>query len=381
MKKFYYENAKFSDLTTIRVGGYIERFFQPASKESFINLLSEEKGTLFVLGAGSNTLASDETFAQTVVRTRFGKIEVVKKQNEKALIRSDTGIIWDDFVSSCAQMGLQGVESLSGIPGTVGAAVVQNIGAYGSEVSETVAEVEVWDRKLGRVEVLDRSSMEFGYRTSLIKKDIQSQSPFAPNPRFVVLSALFSLSCDSFAPIKYGSVAEQLKKPMGSAESVRNIRKAVLAVRGAKNMLEDPARYQSGIMKDMTPERLEGLPLPAAPNFDRCSCGSFFTNPVVSLQAASLLPPSAPKYPASKGVKLSAAWLIEHAGFEKGYPLKENPRAKAALSTSHALAITNRGSAGASDVMSLANEVRRGVKEKFGIDLALEPVLVGLEEK
>ena len=381
MKKFYCENAKFSDLTTIRVGGRIELFFQPKTKESLIGLLSEEKGPLFVLGSGSNTLASDEIFSQTVIRTRFGGIECVKKEGGKALLRADAGVIWDDFVGSCAQMGLQGVESLSGIPGTVGAAVVQNVGAYGSEVAETVREVEVWDRKSGKVEILDRASMEFGYRTSLIKKDIQSQSPYAPNPRYVVLSALFFLSSGPFAPIKYASVAERLGKPMGALENICEIRKAVLSVRGAKNMLEDPVRYKTVIMADMMPERLKGQPMPVSPNPDRCSCGSFFTNPVVTPQKAASLPQEAPKYSALGGVKLSAAWLIEHAGFGKGYPLKKDPCAKAALSTSHALAITNRGSARASDIMVLAREIRTGVEREFGVGLALEPVLVGLEEK
>ena len=259
--------------------------------------------------------------------------------------------------------------------------MVQNIGAYGSEVAEVVSEVEVWDRRLGKARILDRDSMEFGYRTSLIKKDIQAQPPSAPDPRFVVLSALFSLPPGPLAPIKYGSIAGRLGKPMGALENVWKIREAVLEVRGSKNMLEDPWRYKSGIMAEMMPERLKGLPMPSGPSPDRCSCGSFFTNPVVPLQKTSLLPQDAPKYPAPGGVKLSAAWLIEHAGFEKGYPLRKDPCAKAALSTSHALAITNRGSAQASDVMALANEVKGGVREKFGVDLAFEPVLVGLEEK
>lgn len=381
MNKLHSEKAKFSDLTTICVGGRIERFFQPETKESLVDLLSETEGPLVILGSGSNTLASDGVFSQAVIRTRFGGIECVKREKGRTRLRADAGVIWDDFARYCAQMGLQGVESLSGIPGTVGAAVVQNIGAYGSEVAESVEEVEVWDRELRKVEILDRSSMAFGYRTSLIKRDIQSQPSSAPNPRFVVLSALFLLSSDSFAPIKYGSVAERLEKPMGTFENVQKIREAVLSIRGEKNMLEDPARYKSKIMADMMPERLKGLSLPALPNFDRCSCGSFFTNPVVSLPKASALPLEAPKYPAPEGVKLSAAWLIEHAGFRKGYPLGKNPAAKASLSTSHALAITNRGAAKASDIMDLAKEVRNGVEAKFKVSLALEPVLVGLEEK
>lgn len=382
MRKFFCRDARFSDLTTIRVGGYIERFFQPATKASFISLLSEEKGPLFILGSGSNTLASDAIFSETVIRTRFGGVECVKREREKTYLRADAGVIWDDFVRTCVQLGMQGVENLSGIPGTVGAAVVQNIGAYGSEVSESVREVEVWDRLQKKVCVLDEPSMEFGYRTSLIKEDIKLQSPYAPNPRFVVLSALFCLSSKNFAPIKYKNIADYLGKPMGSVEKLWDIRRAVLSVRGSKDMLEDPARYRSRLMANMMPERLKEIPLPPlSPNPNRDSCGSFFVNPVVSPEKADSLPLGAPKFASQGKVKLSAAWLIEQAGFKKGYPLQKDPNARAALSTSHALAITNRGSATARDIMDLAHKIKGKVREKFGVNLALEPVLVGLEEK
>lgn len=382
MKNFFCKNAKFSELTTIKVGGAIERFFQPATKSSLIELLREEKGPVFILGSGSNTLASDAPFSETVIRTRFGGIECIKKENDKSFLRADAGVIWDDFVRTCVQLGLQGVENLSGIPGTVGAAVVQNVGAYGSEVSESVKEVEVWDREKKEISVLNRDSMQFSYRTSLIKEDIKSQSPYAPNPRFVVLSAIFCLSSNNFAPIKYKSISEYLKKPMGSVEKLWDIRNAVLCVRGAKNMLEDPVRYKSKLMADMLPERLKSISLPDAPNPDRASCGSFFTNPVVSPEKVAMLPQEAPRFPAQdKEVKLSAAWLIEHAGFKKGYPLQKDPNAKVALSTCHALAITNRGSATSSDVIDLARKIGKAVWDKFEVDLALEPVLIGLEQK
>ncbi len=381
MRKSFCKNAKFSELTTMKVGGCIERFFQPATKSSFVDLLREESGPLFIIGSGSNTLASDAPFAETVIRTRFGGVECLTKENGKAFLRADAGVIWDDFVKICVQLGLQGVENLSGIPGTVGAAVVQNIGAYGSEVSESVKEVEVWDREKKEVRVLNRDSMEFSYRTSLIKEDIKSQPPYAPNSHFIVLSALFRLSSNNFAPIKYGSIAEYLKKPMGTVEKLWDIRRAVLCVRGTKNMLEDPVRYKSKLMADMMPERLKGSSLPDDPNPDRASCGSFFTNPVVSPEKAALLPQDAPRFPSQDKVKLSAAWLIEQAGFKKGYPLQKDPNAKVALSTCHALAITNRGSATSSDVMDLAEKIRKAVWDKFEIDLALEPVLIGLEQK
>lgn len=381
MGKPFCNNATFSELTTMRVGGRIKRFFQPDTKADFITLLSEERGPLFILGSGSNTLASDDAFSGTVIRTRFGGVECVKKEKGTALLRADAGVIWDDFVRTCVRLDLQGVENLSGIPGTVGAAVVQNIGAYGSEASESVKEVEVWDRKKREAYILDNSSMEFSYRTSLIKEDIKSQSPYEPNPRFVVLSVLFCLSSGSCAPIKYGAVSDYLKKPIGSREKLRDIRKAVLSVRKAKNMLEDPFRYTSSFMANMMPERLKGRHIPLSPDPNCTSCGSFFTNPVISPEKADLLPSQAPKFPVNGKIKLSAAWLIEQAGFEKGYPLQEDPNARAALSTSHALAITNRNSAAAVDIMALAGKIKSAVWEKFEVNLSPEPVLVGLEEK
>jgi UDP-N-acetylmuramate dehydrogenase len=231
---------------------------------------------------------------------------------------------------------------------------VQNVGAYGSDVSQTIWQVRTWDRQARAVKTFVPSELNFGYRDSLLK-----QTTTAGSPRYVVLTVEFQLALGRMsAPIRYAELARGLGVEVGERASALDVRREVLRLRGSKGMVLDPA------------------------DRDTYSTGSFFTNPILTSAVADSLPDGAPRYPAGDGlVKTSAAWLIEHAGFPKGYGLDANSvtGGRASLSTKHTLAITNRGGASAKDLLSLAREVRDGVRSRFGIELANEPLLIGLE--
>jgi UDP-N-acetylmuramate dehydrogenase len=247
---------------------------------------------------------------------------------------------WDTFVAHAVANHWLGVEALSGIPGSVGATPIQNVGAYGQEVSQTVASVRVWDRRLRGMRTFAAADCGFGYRTSRFKKD--------PD-RHVVLSVTFQLpQGEQGAPIAYAELARTLGVEPGTRCPTADIRQAVLELRRSKGMVLDPDDH------------------------DTWSAGSFFTNPVIPADA---VPDGAPAWPQPDGlVKTSAAWLIERAGFGKGYG-----DGAARLSTKHTLALTNRGGASTADLLRLAREVRDGVAASFGISLVNEPVLVGCE--
>jgi UDP-N-acetylmuramate dehydrogenase len=233
-----------------------------------------------------------------------------------------------------------GIEALAGIPGHVGATPIQNVGAYGQEVSQTIANVRVWDRRLRGVRTFAAADCGFGYRTSRFKQD--------PG-RHVVLDVTFQLRLGTYgAPIEYAELARTLNLEVGERALVTSVREAVLALRTRKGMVLDPADH------------------------DTWSAGSFFTNPVLP---ADEVPDGAPAWPQPDGtVKTSAAWLIEHAGFAKGHGNE-----RVALSTKHTLALTNRGDATTAELLDLAREVRDGVRRTFGVTLVNEPVLVGCE--
>lgn len=252
---------------------------------------------------------------------------------------------WDDVVALAAQRGWVGIEALSGIPGSVGATPIQNVGAYGQDVSQTVAQVRVWDRKLRGVRTFAAADCRFGYRSSRFKAD-----PYdAWGGRHVVLSVTFQLRIGTLsAPVAYAELARTLGVEVGDRAPLADVRSAVLGLRRGKGMVLD------------------------ADDHDTWSAGSFFTNPVV---AADRLPEGAPSWPQPDGtVKTSAAWLIEHAGYGKGYP----GSGVVSLSTKHTLALTNRGGATTADLLALAREIRDGVAERFGIELVNEPVTVGV---
>lgn len=387
-------------------------FVQPRDRVGLIEAVENADShglPLCMIGGGSNLLASDEDFPGVVVRDTRQDIsipdEAVPHEGGAPVIHvsATAGTNWDDLVSYCVRMHLIGIEGLSGIPGTVGASVVQNIGAYGQEVGRLVDSVEVWDRQDKITARLKAADLQFGYRTSLLKQTMY-QSPavpdarFFPTPRYVVLSVTLVLRHGLAAQVDSAQLSEALNMRPGSVLPLERIRQAVLAVRARKGMLEDPCRYLTDWMGSCrrTADLEEALaavqedlhgPRGEQALLDRHSCGSFFTNPIISSQAADALPTDAPRYPVvgarygrSSGtamVKTSAAWLIDHAGFHKGFALAEG--SAAALSDVHTLALTNRGGAGSDELVALARAIQEGVERSFGIRLVPEPVTLGID--
>jgi UDP-N-acetylmuramate dehydrogenase len=338
-------------LTTLRVGGPARRLLTATTTHEIIDAVSacDARGEpVLVLAGGSNLLVGDAGFDGTVVRiaTR-GVTEDDASACAGVTVRVAAGESWDDLVALAVARGLAGIESLSGIPGSTGATPLQNVGAYGQEVADTIATVRTWDRQEGRIRTLAAADAEFAYRTSRLK-----QERFRGGPRFVVLEVTFQLRiADLGGPVRYAELASALDVELGARAPLAAVREAVLALRGRKGMVLDERDH------------------------DTWSAGSFFTNPVLPAERAALLPPDAPRWPQPDGnVKTSAAWLIEHAGFGRGFGMP----GPAALSTKHTLALTNRGEASAADLVRLAREVRDGVRSAFGIALEPEPVLVGL---
>jgi UDP-N-acetylmuramate dehydrogenase len=334
------------DRTTLRLGGPAERWVRATTEAELTDALTEADTAgepVLVLGGGSNLVVADGGFHGTVVEVATSGLEVDATEEAScggAMITVAAGESWDEVVELAVERDWVGVEALSGIPGSVGATPIQNVGAYGQEVSQTIARVRVWDRTLRGVRTFANADCHFGYRTSRFKAD--------PG-RHVVLSVTFQLrQGDLAAPVAYAELARALGVELGERAPLADVRRAVLALRGGKGMVLDPADH------------------------DTWSAGSFFTNPVVD---ATAVPDGAPAWPQPDGrVKTSAAWLIDHAGFAKGYGT-----GNVALSGKHPLALTNRGGATTDELLALAREVRDGVAERFGIVLVNEPVLVGCE--
>jgi UDP-N-acetylmuramate dehydrogenase len=298
---------------------------------------------VLLLGGGSNLLVADAGFPGTVVRIATEGL-VVRRAGSDVLLQVAAGAPWDALVDRAMAEGWSGLEALSGIPGSVGATPIQNVGAYGAEVAQLLAGLTVLDRRTGRVATMAPTEAGFGYRTSVLKR--------TPD-RWVVLDVSFRLRVDpASAPIRYAELAARLDVPVGARAPAGDVRAAVLALRRGKGMVLD------------------------ASDHDTWSAGSFFTNPVLPADRATALPDAAPRFAQPDGtVKTSAAWLITQAGFDRGFAVR--PGAPASLSTKHALALTNRGGAGAEDLLELARVVRDRVAERFGIVLEPEPVLVG----
>jgi UDP-N-acetylmuramate dehydrogenase len=340
------EQVPLAPLTTLRVGPVARRVITCTSTEQIVAALRELSGEQpLVLAGGSNVVIADDLTDLTVVRLASTGISV-----HGNVLRAEAGAVWDDVVAGAVEANLSGLECLSGIPGSVGATPVQNVGAYGAEVADTISRVLLLDRGTGEVRWTAPDALQFGYRTSVLKG-----SPAAAKP--IALEVEFTLDDSGrSAPLRYGELAKTLDARSGDRIDAAQVRAAVLRLRRGKAMVLDPADH------------------------DTWSVGSFFTNPVVSAaqfeQLRGGFDGPVPNYPAGDQVKLAAGWLVERAGFGKGFP--HIPAAPVRLSTRHALAITNRGTATSADVIALARAVRDGVFEAFGIRLEPEPVLVGL---
>ena len=341
------DDVPLAPLTTLRIGPVARRLITCTSTEQVVGALratdagsSPACGRVLVLAGGSNVVLADDLADLTVVLLANTEITV-----EGNIVRAEAGAVWDDVVVTSLAYGLGGLECLSGIPGSAGATPVQNVGAYGAEVADTIRRVRLLDRRTGEDRWVSPDVLQFGYRTSILR---HSQAA-------VVLEVEFALDAEGrSAPLRYGELAAALDAEPGSRADPARVREAVLSLRAGKGMVLDEADH------------------------DTWSVGSFFTNPVVSPAEYERLKESVdrpvPSYPAPDGVKLAAGWLVERAGFGKGYP---GDGAPARLSTKHALALTNRGNATTADVIALARTVRDGVRTTFGIELTPEPILIG----
>jgi UDP-N-acetylmuramate dehydrogenase len=394
------EAQRLAELTTLQVGGPASRVVTATTRDEVIDVARAawaEREPLFVLGGGSNVVFGDEGFDGTVLRVATKGIERLAdagraaspavpasdadrlrslsrslrppQQREPVRLRVQAGEDWDGLVAYTVEHGLSGMEALSGVPGSCGAAPIQNIGAYGQELAATLEAVDFLDAETGEVEHLLASELQLGYRTSVFKQGREG----------VVLSIDLVLHGGEegrpavSAPIAYQQLADALRVPLGSRVPIAILRETVLELRGRKGMVVNPQ------------------------DPDSVSVGSFFTNPIVSESFARGLPPDVPRWPTSGDepdivvplgevlppraprssgprVKLSAAWLIEHAGVSRGFRL---PGSHARMSHKHSLAIVNDGGARAEEVLELARYIRNLVQIEFGVLLTPEPVLVG----
>jgi UDP-N-acetylmuramate dehydrogenase len=338
------EQVPLAPMTTLRVGPVARRVITCVTGEQIVTTMRELRADgvaePLVLAGGSNVVLADDLSDLTVVRLANPGIAV-----HDNLIRAEAGAVWDDVVSASLAAGLGGLECLSGIPGSTGATPVQNVGAYGTEVADTITRVRLLDRSTGEVRWVPAEALKFGYRTSVLKHSHTS----------IALEVEFALDPSGrSAPLRYGELIGTLGAAAGDRADPAEVRDAVLHLRRSKGMVLD------------------------ATDHDTWSVGSFFTNPVVApavySQLCTRVDGPVPHYPAGDQVKLAAGWLVERAGFGKGFP---GDGTAARLSGKHALALTNRGTATSADVVGLARQVRDGVRDAFGITLEPEPVLIG----
>ena len=336
---------RLADHTTLRLGGPSRAWVRASDEAGLLDAVRDADASaphepLLVLGGGSNLVVADAGFDGTVLEVATRGIEVEGDTCGGAFVTVQAGEVWDVLVDRAVAEGWVGIEAMTGIPGKVGATPIQNVGAYGQEVADTIARVRVWDRHEGRVRTMFPGDCGFGYRTSRFKEE--------PG-RFVVLTVTFQLRFgDLGAPVRYAELARTLGVEVGERAPSADVVAAVRGLRASKGMLLDAADH------------------------DTWSAGSFFTNPVLAPEA---VPEGAPAFEQPDGrVKTSAAWLIDHAGFGKGHGLDRGTGVS--LSTKHPLALTNRGDGTTEALLALAREVRDGVHQRFGVTLENEPVLV-----
>ena len=331
---------RLADYTTLKVGGPANIVHARSEAEIIKAIIDAQDKEILILGGGSNLLAADDPFSGVVIKIENKGNSYEIDACSGGLLTVAAGEDWDEFVQFTIDKGLANLESMSGIPGTVGAAPIQNIGAYGHEVGEVIARVRTFDRKSREVKTLMASEIEFGYRTSKFKRE--------PD-RYVILDVSFHLRRgENSLPVSYDELAKELGVELGARVPIKDLRAAVLKVRERKGML-----LSSGLN----------------------SAGSFFMNPIIAKADESLLPKEAPRWQQDDGtIKTSAAWLIESAGFSKGYE-----KNGAGISAKHVLALTNNGSASAIALVELAMEIRDAVRKKFDISLQPEVRMVGIK--
>jgi UDP-N-acetylmuramate dehydrogenase len=374
--------ALLSDLTTLRVGGPAERVVAATTREMLVATVLEDWANgedPLILGGGSNTLAADDGFDGTVVQVATRGIERLESAPGRVRLRVEAGESWDELVAYAVAHGWSGIEALSGIPGSTGAAPIQNIGAYGQELESALVSVDLLDRDRHEVVRVPAAELALGYRTSVLKRHGGSVA----ERDGVVVAIDLDLADDAglSAPIAYAQLATAMGVELGTRLPIADVRRTVLALRSSKGMVLDPA------------------------DPDTFSAGSFFTNPIVSEAFARSLPADAPRWPITEShdaavviplgewdgtvpavmparsfehnaqVKLSAAWLIERAGIRRGFRL---PGSRAGISTKHTLALTNTGGATADEIATLARFVQARVASEFGVVLQPEPVFVGV---
>jgi UDP-N-acetylmuramate dehydrogenase len=330
--------------TTLRLGGPAGHLVEVASAAEAVAALRSEGPEALILAGGSNVVIGDAGYPGTVILLRNRGVEV-SEQDGRMRLSVAAGEPWDEVVAMAVKSGWSGIECLSGIPGSAGATPIQNVGAYGQEVAETIVEVTAYDRERDEVVTIPGTACGFAYRMSMFKHQV----------RFAVLSVMFSLSVAPHGrPIRYEELARSLGVPVGGTAPLDEVREAVLALRARKGMVLD------------------------ASDRDTYSVGSFFMNPVLDASAYAAVRERGPVgWPGADGsVKLSAAWLIEHAGFPKGYG---HQGTGVAISSKHTLALTNRGGGTTEALLALAREIRDGVRDRFAVTLVPEPVLVACQ--
>ena len=334
--------VRLAELTTFRLGGPAGRYVEASSETELVEVVraADSAGEpLLVVGGGSNLLVADEGFAGTVVRVATTGVVVDSDACGGAMVEVASGEPWDSVVERAIEAEWSGIEALSGIPGSTGATPLQNVGAYGQEVAQTIARVRLLDRSDGTVRTVAAADCAFAYRSSAFRHD----------PRWVVLAVTFQLRLGAQgAPIRYAELARRLGVDEGARAPARDVRAAVLELRRSKGMILD------------------------ASDHDTWSAGSFFLNPILDSDDAARLPEDAPRYPVDGRVKTSAAWLVERAGFPRGWGA-----GTVRVSAKHSLALTNRGGASTAEVLELARTIRAGVQARFGVLLEPEPQLVG----
>ena len=369
------EQVALAGYTTLGLGGPAARFVEADADEQVIAAVraaDQRAEPVLVLGGGSNLVIADAGFPGTVVRVATRGIAAAP-DGDRVGVSVAAGQDWDSVVSWCIGSRLSGLECLSGIPGLAGATPIQNVGAYGQDVAQTLTSVRAYDRRRETITELPGADCGFGYRTSAFKRAATAR-PADATGRYVVLGVTFRLASDPLsAPVRYGELARALGVAEGARVPLADAREAVLRLRRGKGMVLDPA------------------------DPDTRSAGSFFTNPVLGQEQLAALEKTVvagwgadatvPRFAAGPGqVKVPAAWLIERAGFGKGYPGRGLPEpgrqhgrgpAGPRISARHTLALVNPGGATTSSLLALAREIRDGVRDVFGVELVSEPVLVG----